>query len=728
MATINPNDLSPTGRAALEYVEQGLAVVPITVGEKKPSISKWTSQYFTTPEQVAGWWGKNPNQGVGIVTGAASSGVFVLDLDRHKEDADGAELAKKWQDEHGAFPETWTVITGSGGTHLYFRGDVSLANSANEFLGVDVRATGGFAVAPPTTHPATGAAYEWSISPDDMEVAEANDSVLAFIEFVREDKERRKTEKKAKKGAGEGTGYKLPGVIEKGGRNDELFRYLCSRRGKGLGDAEISALAAEANRTRCKPALDQRELDAIIKSVCSYEAGGDREGTEVPGVATIARNVKIRGSRGGIQTNVLAREIIDRYRARIIDGAPAVWTGQRWEFGKRAINRCALRIADDAKKRDRDEVVSYIQDMAPHVSASVEFDGGWYVQFENCTIDVMTMQVVEPAPEMQIYATVPAVLDMERAKVPNYADEFLRSVSAGDPDVIRALCEVIGSCMTSRIAVPQAAFLVGRAGNTGRGRASNGKSTFSDWIRCIAGSRNVSALELKDFGERFAAGGILGKTANIGDDISSSFLRQDALSLFKKLATGEVIHADVKNMSPIEFRPVAQHVYSMNEVPDFEKVTEGELRRLAFIPFRARFCEEAGNLDLKVAEKLAAEEVRVRGAYSGLVALRGAIERTRFTEIPDMAGELDAVRMASDSVLRWLEDERIEAGELVEKKFADAYKRYELWAECSGERHPVKKAKFMERLNLCGWFGEQSFKTVATRVDGKGAKVIRLDA
>lgn len=279
MATINPNDLSPTGRAALEYVEQGLAVIPIKAGEKKPAISKWTSEYFTTPAQVAGWWGKNPHQGVGIVTGAASSGVFALDLDRHKEGADGVELAERWQGEHGAFPETWACITGSGGTHLYYRGDVALANSANEFLGVDVRATGGFVVAPPSAHPDTGAAYEWSVSPDDMEVAEANDSVLAFIEFAREDKEGRKAEKRGKaekKGDHDpdgGEAYKLPDVIEKGGRNEELFSYGRHLLGIGNSHDEVAALVRVANQARCKPPLPAGEVEKTIESINSKKPG-----------------------------------------------------------------------------------------------------------------------------------------------------------------------------------------------------------------------------------------------------------------------------------------------------------------------------------------------------------------------------------------------------------------------------------------------------------------------
>lgn len=65
----------------------------------------------------------------------------------------------------GKLPRTLTTLTGGGGVHLYFRGR-NLRNHAGylpglgELSGIDLRATGGYVVAPPSLH-ISGNRYEW---------------------------------------------------------------------------------------------------------------------------------------------------------------------------------------------------------------------------------------------------------------------------------------------------------------------------------------------------------------------------------------------------------------------------------------------------------------------------------------------------------------------------------------------------------------------------------------
>jgi len=64
---------------------------------------------------------------------------------------------------HGPLPDTAVVRTGSGGRHLYFaHPGRAVRNSAGTRLGpgLDVRADGGYVIAPPSRH-ASGAAYSW---------------------------------------------------------------------------------------------------------------------------------------------------------------------------------------------------------------------------------------------------------------------------------------------------------------------------------------------------------------------------------------------------------------------------------------------------------------------------------------------------------------------------------------------------------------------------------------
>ena len=144
-------------QAALKYAQQGLRVVPIKPGEKRPALNAWQDLATTDLEQINLWYlDKYKGHGVGIATGDAS-GVFVLDVDNH-------DSLHDLEATHGKLPQTLTSITGSGGAHHLFSYPSDgrrIHNSASGILpGLDIRGERGQIVAPPTKHP-NGQRYEW---------------------------------------------------------------------------------------------------------------------------------------------------------------------------------------------------------------------------------------------------------------------------------------------------------------------------------------------------------------------------------------------------------------------------------------------------------------------------------------------------------------------------------------------------------------------------------------
>jgi hypothetical protein len=86
---------------------------------------------------------------VGIATGIVS-GLLVLDIDpRNGGEASYDQLRKKFP---AAFADLFEVQTGSGGTHLYFECRSPAPSRANILPGIDVKADGGYIVAPPSRH------------------------------------------------------------------------------------------------------------------------------------------------------------------------------------------------------------------------------------------------------------------------------------------------------------------------------------------------------------------------------------------------------------------------------------------------------------------------------------------------------------------------------------------------------------------------------------------------
>lgn len=264
---------SETGAAAVDYIKRGLAIIALVPHKKNPSFANGLKDATTCAEDVAQWYEDYPDDNVAIVTGSVSGNIGVIDIDIDDEsDKDGFDFLQKWEREHGELPETWTVKTARGGSHMYYRfkGDVP-RNTSNQEIGIDFRGEGGYVMAPPSIHP-NGRKVEWDIHPDDADLAWADDNVLAFVEAIG-----------ARSGASEK--FELPARIEKGGRDFTIFKYACSLQSAGRSDWEIKSLVHAANTALCVPPMTTEEVDRKIASALKYDKGKhiDLNALERPG-------------------------------------------------------------------------------------------------------------------------------------------------------------------------------------------------------------------------------------------------------------------------------------------------------------------------------------------------------------------------------------------------------------------------------------------------------------
>ena len=98
-----------------------------------------------------------PGEPYAVKTG---NGLAVLDLDLKGRSLE--EVIKLVEDNFGPIPKTFTVRTGSGGVHFYFRTDTPVRNDTNILgpkTGVDVRGENGIVIGPGSPH-RSGRAYE----------------------------------------------------------------------------------------------------------------------------------------------------------------------------------------------------------------------------------------------------------------------------------------------------------------------------------------------------------------------------------------------------------------------------------------------------------------------------------------------------------------------------------------------------------------------------------------
>lgn len=158
--------------AALQYAEHGWRVIPLhspresgcSCGKadcpspaKHPRTTHGLKDASSDPAVIRQWWTRWPDANIGIRTGPESN-LLVLDVDGKQGEESLIELERRYV----PLPDSYTVRTGGGGQHLYFLWPegAEVGNSQSKIApGLDVRAQGGYVVAPPSLH-ASGARYE----------------------------------------------------------------------------------------------------------------------------------------------------------------------------------------------------------------------------------------------------------------------------------------------------------------------------------------------------------------------------------------------------------------------------------------------------------------------------------------------------------------------------------------------------------------------------------------
>jgi KaiC/GvpD/RAD55 family RecA-like ATPase len=269
-----------TLKAALAYAARGWLVVPLHTPKqgvcscrkencsspgKHPRTEHGLKDGSIDPKQIALWWKKWPDANLGILTGQ-ESGLLVLDVDGE----DGKAALQTLTEEHGALPKTLCVKTGRTGAdgkrngfHYYFRapGGAEIRNSAGVLgKGLDIRADGGYVVAPPSLH-LSGLLYEW-LAPEpplaDPPLADAPSWMLAKLAEVKPALE-------VSRGQGE--------TIAEGGRNAALASLAGSMRRRGMTPEAIEAALLKDNEARCKPPLPANEVREIARGMTRYKPG-----------------------------------------------------------------------------------------------------------------------------------------------------------------------------------------------------------------------------------------------------------------------------------------------------------------------------------------------------------------------------------------------------------------------------------------------------------------------
>lgn len=467
------------------------------------------------------------------------------------------------------------------------------------------------------------------------------------------------------------------------GRNQALFNYILTLTANDFTVDETRECIRILNKFVLKEPLSDEELEVILREEAFQKPvffmGStflfDKFAVYMKNTAHI---VKINGQlhiyKDGIYTN-----------------------------GCKEIESDMIQHIPNLKKMQRREVLDYmeliVEEKQPSEANLIAFNNGVY--------DIMTGGLKPFSTDMVITNKIP--WDYDPDAYSELADSTLNRLSCGDTAIRSLLEECIGYCFYRRNELGKAFILTGDK--------SNGKSTFLDCVKAILGDKNISALDLKELGDRFNTSMMFGKLANIGDDIGDDFLQGSQVSIFKKIVTGNRIKAERKGQDPFEFNPFIKLLFSANDIPRMKDKTGAVLRRLVIIPFNATFGKNDPDYDPFIKYKLIQKESIEYLIRLGVEGLKRVIINDGFTKSAKVQNQLDEYEEENNPIIAFIADCGVDMIE--NEPTNEVYKRYQVFC-ADNAMTPMSNIVFSKQINK-----RLDLEIAITKINGQSRRIFR---
>lgn len=472
------------------------------------------------------------------------------------------------------------------------------------------------------------------------------------------------------------------------GRNQALFNYILTLTANDFTVDETRECIRILNKFVLKEPLSDEELEVILRD----------EAFQKP--------VFFMGST--FLFDKFAVYMKNTAHVVKINGQLHIYKDGIYTNGYKEIESDMIQYIPNLKKMQRREVLDYMELI---VEEKEQLDAN-LIAFNNGIYDLVTGELKPFSTDIVITNKIP--WDYNPDAYFELADKTLNKLACDDAAIRALLEECIGYCFYRRNELGKAFILTGDK--------NNGKSTFLDIVKTILGDKNISALDLKELGDRFNTSMMFGKMANIGDDIGDDFLQGSQVSIFKKIVTGNRIKAERKGQDPFEFNPFIKLLFSANDIPRMKDKTGAVLRRLVIIPFNARFSKYLPDgvtidpdFDPFIKYKLIQKESIEYLIKLGVEGLKRVITNNEFTKSEKVQGQLDEYEEENNPIIAFIADCGVDMIE--NEPTADVYKRYQVFC-AENSMQPMSNIVFSKQINK-----RLGFKVIQKKLNNVNRKI-----
>lgn len=299
----------------------------------------------------------------------------------------------------------------------------------------------------------------------------------------------------------------LTGMDEGDGRNKALFSHRMALQRNSAPD--VDRTCSFINYHVFATPLPEAELEGILRDVAAQE-GNNRQSD-------------------------IASLIIHECRTVVYSGM--IWWYRHGEYLADEDNQNLIRrvyaMCEGEKTGFVDEVIKQIEYRSPLIHGDTVFP----IRFRNGIL--RNGEFIKIKDYMEF---TPYFIDIDYkpdAEPVQMVDEYIDNLTNKDQDYRNLLTEVIGYVMVTD---PEKIRSLGKFFMF-RGDGANGKGTLLQIMKRIYNAKNCTSLSIKQLvDDRFKIS-MVGKLANLGDDIEAEAIDNDQLKVLKNISTADTVEA-----------------------------------------------------------------------------------------------------------------------------------------------------------------------------------------
>lgn len=464
------------------------------------------------------------------------------------------------------------------------------------------------------------------------------------------------------------------------GRNQALFNYILTLQSNGFSVSDARETIQIINDYILNDPLDNKELQTILRD------------------DAFKKPIFYNGKT--FLFDKFATFLKNECHIIRLNGQLHIYDNGVYVGGKSAIMGKMIKYIPSLKATQRKEVLDYLELI---VEDKGNYDNSNFISFKNGIYDIMNDELLKFTPDIIVTNKI------NHDYVPSAENELLENtlnkIACNDPSIRALLEEMAGYCMFRRNELRKAFILVGDK--------KNGKSTYLDLITHMLGEENISALDLADLGAQFKTAEIVGKLANIGDDIGDEFIKNPAI--FKKVVSGDRITVERKGVDPFQFNNYAKLLFSANNIPRIKDKSGAVLDRLIIVPFNATFDKNTDDYDPFIKYKLRKPEVIEALIQLALDGLTRVLENQAFTTNAAIQKELEEYEENNNPIVLFFKE--VGAVGILNETTSGCYRSYKEFC-IANSFTPMSQIEFSKTV-------KKTFEcdTEERKIDGKRVRV-----